>query len=311
MSEQSFYLAQGPLGLVGGYQGNSRAIKVVMGALVAILMYNAAELSVLILLTFRRYRGLYFWSLSLSTVLGLVPSGIGNLLHFFAIGPLWLALALSNIGFYFLIPGQSVVLYSRLHLVLYDQCILRLVLYAVVINTVLIGFPTTISTFGAAFVRTNDWSKSYKIIERLQVTWFCVQEFTISLLYIRETVKLLQLSPAHSTRRRRIMYELLAINVLIILMDISVLIVEFLGLYYLQVLLKCTIYSIKLKIEFAVLGKLTAIVEASRLDLADSGVNDLSDIPNRQQFTSTDPVRGVPVNRLSLDTTQRSKEIEV
>lgn len=311
MSEHSFSLAQGPLGLVSGYQGNSTAIKVIMGVLVAILLYNAAELSVLIFLTFRRYRGLYFWSLSLSTVLGLIPSGIGNVLHFFAIGPLWLALALSNVGFYFLIPGQSVVLYSRLHLVLYDQRILRLVLYAVVMNTVLIGFPTTISTFGAAFVRTNDWNEAYKIIERLQVTWFCVQEFIISLLYIRETVKLLQLSPANSNRRRRIMYELLAINVLIILMDIAVVVVEFLGLYYLQVLLKCTIYSIKLKLEFAVLGKLTAIVEASHLDIADSGVNDLSDIPNRCQFTTSDPVRGVPVNPLSLDTTQRSKEIQV
>jgi hypothetical protein len=107
------------------------------------------------------------------------------------------------------------------------------------------------------------------------------------------------------------MYELLAINVLIILMDIAVLVVEFLGLYYLQVLLKCTIYSIKLKIEFAVLGKLTAIVEASQLDLADSGVNDLSDTPNRRHFTTPDSVRGVPVNRLSLDGTQRSKNIEV
>lgn len=307
MSEHAFSVAQGPLGLVSGYQGNSIAIKVIMGVLIAILLYNAAELSVLILLTFRRYRGLYFWSLSLSTVLGLIPSGIGNILHFFTIGPLWLALALSNIGFYFLVPGQSVVLYSRLHLVLYDQVILRLVLCAVVVNTVLIGFPTTISTFGAAFVRTNDWNEAYKIIERLQVTWFCVQEFIISLLYIRETVKLLQLRSASSSHRRQIMYELLVINVIIILMDVAIVVIEFLGLYYLQVLLKCTIYSIKLKLEFAVLGKLTDIVEASHLDLTDTGVNDFSDIPNRREFTTSDPVREVPVNLLSPDTTQSQR----
>ncbi|KAJ5110829.1 hypothetical protein N7532_001364 [Penicillium argentinense] len=311
MSEHSFSQAQGPLGLVSGYQGNSTAIKVIMGVLVAILLYNAAELSVLIFLTFRRYRGLYFWSLSLSTVLGLIPSGIGNILHFFAIGPLWLALTLSNIGFYFLIPGQSVVLYSRLHLVLYDQRILRLVLYAVVMNTVLIGFPTTVSTFGAAFVRTDDWNEAYTIIERLQVTWFCVQEFIISLLYIRETVKLLQLRPANSSRRRQIMYELLVINVLIIVMDVAVVVVEFLGLYYLQVLLKCTIYSVKLKLEFAVLGKLTDIVEASHMDFIGNGVNDFPDVPNRRDFTTSDTVREIPVNLLAADTTQRSREIRV
>ena len=312
MSEHSSSVGQGPLGLVGGYQGNSTAIKITMGVLVAIVLYNAVELSVLIFLTFRRYRGLYFFSLSLSTLLGLMPSGIGNLLHFFAIGPLWLALVLSNFGFYFLVPGQSVVLYSRLHLVLYDQRILRLVLYAVVVNTVLIGVPTSVSTFGAAFVRTNGWNAAYKVIERLQVTWFCVQEFIISLLYIRETVKLLQLSPTNSSRRKQIMYQLLLINVLIILMDIAVVSVEFLGLYYIQVLLKCTIYSIKLKLEFAVLGKLSAIVEAPpHLEFTDSGVNHLSDISDQRQFTTSDPVRGRPVNPLSLDTTQRSKEIQV
>ncbi|CAG8894362.1 unnamed protein product [Penicillium egyptiacum] len=269
MSERSFSPHQGSEGFVGGYQGNSTAVKVFMGVLVALGLYNAAELTILIFLTFRRYRGLYFLSLLLSTVLGLIPSGIGNLLHFFAIGPLWLALALSNIGFYFLVPGQSVILYSRLHLVLYNQPILQFVLCAVVINTALIGVPTTVSTFGSAFLGTHGWNGAYTVIERLQVTWFCAQELLISLLYIRETVKLLRLSPANSNRRRKIMYQLVAINVIIILMDIAVVAIEFSGLYYLQVLLKCTIYSIKLKLEFAVLGKLAAIVEASHRDLID------------------------------------------
>jgi hypothetical protein len=46
--------------------------------------------------------------------------------------------------------------------------------------------------------------------------------------------------------------------------------IEFLGLYYLQVLLKSAIYSIKLKLEFAVLGKLAAIVDASHPDFISS-----------------------------------------
>ncbi|CAI7621354.1 unnamed protein product [Penicillium glandicola] len=261
MAERSS--TQGPLGLVSGYQGNSTTIKVVMGVLVAIVLYNAVELSALIFLTFRHYRGLYFWSISLSTMLGLIPSGIGNVLHFFDIGPLWLSLGLSGFGFYFMIPLQSLILYSRLHLVLYNQRILQLVLYTVIASTIVVGFPTTITTFGAAFVQSNPWNDAYKVIERLQ-------EFTISLLYIRETIKLLQLSPATTRRRRHIMYQLITVNVLIILMDIAIVSVEFIGLYYIQVLLKCTIYSIKLKLEFAVLGKLTAIVEASHRDITDS-----------------------------------------
>ncbi|KAJ6112157.1 hypothetical protein N7523_008218 [Penicillium sp. IBT 18751x] len=261
-----FPTGDGPEGLVGGYQGDSTAIKVIMGALMAIVLYNAAELILLILMTFHHYRGLYFWSLTLSTVLGLIPNGIGNILHFYNIGPLWLALAISTVGFYFLIPAQSVVLYSRLHLVLYNQKILRLVLCAIIFSTVFVAVPTTITTFGSAFVQTHPWNRAYIIVERFQVVWFCVQEFTISSLYIHETVKLLRLNPERNPRRKRIMYELIAINILIILMDVAIVSIEFLGLYYLQVLLKCTIYSIKLKFEFAVLGKLTAIVESSHSD---------------------------------------------
>lgn len=269
MPETSF-AADSPQGLIGGYQGDNIAIKVAMGVLVAIVLYNAVELSILIFLTFRRYHGLYFWSLMLSTTLGLVPSGVGNLLHFFDIGPLWLSLSLSNFGFYFLVPGQSLVLYSRLHLVLYNQQLLRFILCVIIINTILIAIPTTVTTFGSAFVRTHTWNHAYKVVERLQVTWFCVQEFLISFLYIHETIKLLQLSP-NDTRRKTIMYDLIAINVLIILMDVAIVAVEFLGLYYLQVLLKSAIYSIKLKLEFAVLGKLTEIVETSHSDFFGSG----------------------------------------
>ncbi|KAJ5287100.1 hypothetical protein N7478_002786 [Penicillium angulare] len=278
MTDISVSLGQDPEGLVGGYEGNSNAIKITMGVLVALLLYNAIELTVLIFTTFQRYHGLYFWSMMLSTILGLYPSGIGNLLHFFDIGPLWLAFLLSNIGFYFMVPAQSLILYSRLHLVLYNQRLLRFILYAIIATTILIGPPVTVTTWGSALVESPGWNAAYTIMERLQVAWFCVQEFLISSLYIWETVKILQMSTATSKRRKNIMYQLLAINVLNVGMDVAIIVVEYVGLYYLQVLLKCTIYSIKLKLEYAVLGKLTAIVEPSHLELTPSGENDLSGI---------------------------------
>jgi hypothetical protein len=297
----------GPEGLVGGYQGDSTAIKVIMGVLMGIVLYNAAELSLLIFMTFRHYRGLYFWSLVSSTILGLMPSGVGNIIHFFSIGPLWFALAISNFGFYFMVPAQSVVLYSRLHLVLYNQRILRLVLCATVFSTVFIAVPTTITTFGSAFVQTRPWNRSYIIVERLQVTWFCVQEFLISSLYIHETVKLLQLNPEQTSRRRTIMYQLIAINLFIILMDVVIVSIEFIGLYYLQVLLKSTIYSIKLKLEFAVLGKLTAIVDSSHSDYNSNGSAyqpGLTDIAQQSVGTWIEPMS---TNRLSCYRTKSSK----
>lgn len=297
-------LGDPPKGLIGGYQGDSTAVKAIMGALIGISLYNAVELTTLIFTTFHFYGGLYFWSLTLSTTLGLVPSGIANTLHYFNIGPLWLAMTLSNIGFYFLIPMQSVVLYSRLHLVLYNQLILRLALYILIVDAVVFSISITIVCYGSAFIRTPGWNASYTILERLQVTWFCVQEFILAFLYIRETIKLLHLNPTHSSRRRKIMYELLAINIGIILMDVAVIVIEFLGLYYLQVLVKCAIYSAKLKLEFAVLGKLTAIVESPHRDLDDrAGTSDLSD----RRRPASDPIRYAR-DRVSLTATNVSKE---
>ncbi|KAJ5297149.1 uncharacterized protein N7443_008042 [Penicillium atrosanguineum] len=299
----------GPEGLVGGYQGDSTAIKAIMGALMAIVLYNAAELSLLIFMTFRHYRGLYFWSLTLSTILGLIPNGIGNILHFFNIRSLWLALAVSSFGYYFLVPAQSVVLYSRLHLVLYNQKILRFVLCAIIFSTIFIAVPTTITTFGSAFVQSHPWNRAYTIVERLQVIWFCVQEFLISSLYIHETVKLLRLNPEQNPRRRTIMYELIAINILIILMDIVIVSIEFLGLYYLQVLLKSAIYSIKLKLEFAVLGKLTAIVDSSQPDDISSRSTYQPGLMNiTQQQSPGAGLEPMSTNGLSLYGTKASME---
>lgn len=56
------------------------------------------------------------------------------------------------------------------------------------------------------------------------------------------------------------MYQLFAINVIIILMDITLLGVEFANLYIVESVLKGVIYSIKLKLEFVVLGKLVQFV---------------------------------------------------
>ncbi|KAJ5390983.1 uncharacterized protein N7496_002051 [Penicillium cataractarum] len=289
MAPQPSSLTQEPNGLVGGYRGNSTAVKIIIGVLVSIVLFNAVELTVLILMTFHRYRGLYFWSLMLSATIGLIASGIGNLLHFFAIGPLSLALALSNIGFYFLVPAQSLVLYSRLHLILSNPRLLHFILCAVIFNGIVFAILVTVMSFGSAFLRTGPWNAGYTVIERLQVTWFCVQEFAISMLYIHETVKLLQLRPVTSNRRKNIMYQLLAINILIIMMDTVIVVIEFIGLYYIQVLIKDAIYSIKLKLEFAVLGKLTTIVEDGHLDLTQSDYSGCCDVQNGQSLGASDP----------------------
>ena len=64
------------------------------------------------------------------------------------------------------------------------------------------------------------------------------------------------------------MYELFTINVIIILLDIALLALEYRGLRTLERAFKSFIYSVKLKLEFAVLGKLVNLVQSSTRTLS-------------------------------------------
>jgi hypothetical protein len=83
-------------------------------------MYNSVELITMVLLTFKRYRGLYFWSLTLSSA-GITPYALGFLLKYMKVttGNLrWIGVFFLTIGWYPMITGQALVLWSRLHLLL-------------------------------------------------------------------------------------------------------------------------------------------------------------------------------------------------
>ncbi|CAL5871580.1 uncharacterized protein PFLUO_LOCUS5833 [Penicillium psychrofluorescens] len=278
-------LSQPPNGIHGGYHG-SLTIRILMIVFTSIALYNAIELFILIFLTFTHYRGLYFWTLLISVVLGVIPHAIAYLLEFFALAPLWLTLVMSTIGFYVMVPGQSMVLYSRLHLVVQSRKILRFVLGLIIVDAIILLIPTTVLTFSTAYVGTPSIIRGYNVMERLQLAWFCAQEFVISGIYIFETVKLLRLMPEKGRRRTKIMYELLAINFVIISLDVALLVVEYLGYYALQTTLKPMVYSIKLKLEFGVLGKLVALVQTHRSQPTSAEQDQYPVFVDPTQFTS-------------------------
>ena len=240
-------------------------IILIIAVLIVIALYNATELLVLILVNFNTHRGTYFWSMLLSTAAGVIPLSIGCMADYFDIGPLWLMLVIIDAGWIFMVGGQSVVLYSRLHLVSRNDQALRYLRYLIIVNTTVLVIPTTVLYFGTAYLRSKAWHKGYTIVEIIQIIGFCAQECLISAFYIVETVKILRLDPNRSKRRTLIIHQLLALNLAAILMDILLVALQFANLYYVQVVLKATVYSIKLKLEFAVLGRL--VLYCDRLPL--------------------------------------------
>lgn len=254
---------QAPEALLGSGDGNE-ALGVAVIAFMSIALFNALELAVLIPLSFRRYRSLYFWSLLVSSVLGVIPATLGPAFQFFNLTPLWLSLVLANIGFVMMVPTQSVVLYSRLHLVSQNALVLKAVKWLIIFGVIFVVIPTIILNFGTSYVpHSFGWMHGFEVVERLQITWFSAQEMFISAIYIYDTIRMIKLSPDGDKRRHKILYELVAVNILAIAMDISLLALEYLGFYFTQVIFKATVYSVKLKLEFAVLGMLVSIVHST------------------------------------------------
>lgn len=173
----------------------------------------------------------------------------------------YVGMILDTIGWVLLVSGQSVVLYSRLHLVLHNPKILRAVLWMIICNGVIWHTSVTVLLFGSTYSplqNRNGFNAVYSVIEKVQMTFFCLQEFIISGLYIWATVDILR--TAFGTKRR-FMWQLFSINVLIVIMNVALLAVEYKNYFILEQALKAVIYSIKLKLEFAVLNELVKFVQ--------------------------------------------------
>ncbi|KHN97387.1 uncharacterized protein MAM_04984 [Metarhizium album ARSEF 1941] len=224
---------------------------------ISIALYNVAELNFLIATTFKRFRGLYFWSFTCSTW-GIAFNAVGYLVR--SVFPRqhgYLHATLILVGWCAMVNGQSLVLYSRLHIVMHHPRRLRLVLAMILADGVWLSVPVVVLVYGANSGASGPFERPYSIFEKLQLTVFSVQEVIISGLYIVETTRLLRLQRGvGSSSMRRVMGHLIALNVFVVVLDVSVLSLQFTEHYDLQTAWKALVYSVKLKCEFSVLNRL-------------------------------------------------------
>lgn len=229
-----------------------------MTAFTAIALYNAIEILTLIFFVFKKYTGLYFWSL-LWTTFSVIPYQLGVWMKQNRIQPVEMVnVSLSTLGWIVMVPGQSLVLYSRLHLVTQNERLLKFILHAIIFNAVVLCIPTMVLTYGSNTPAKQNYLRPYAGFEKAQMTMFTVQELFISGVYLYEIRKILKLLKEGGTRK--LMGQLALINIIIMLMDVGLVTVEFFDFYQIQTTLKGMIYSIKLKLEFGVLSKLVKIV---------------------------------------------------
>jgi hypothetical protein len=134
-------------GVTGGLT-TTLPIAMTLSAFCGIAWYNCVELNVRILIVFKRYRGLYFWSLVLSSW-GASIMLIVLLLKFFHVWyDVYIALTIILICWYTMVTGQSLVLYSRLHLIVPDARKIRWILYMIIIDAIIFHVPATVLSYG-------------------------------------------------------------------------------------------------------------------------------------------------------------------
>lgn len=261
-------MAPSDLGISSGGLTSDPSVTIVE-CFLTVAFYNVIELNVIIYSSFPRRTGLYFWSFVVATW-GIAVYSVGFLtkdLSFIRNGFIYGTFIV--VGWICMVTGQAMVLFSRMHLLVRDKRILRTTLVCIVVNAIIGHVPTSIVLYGSNSPHPDRWLEPYAIMERIHVTLFFLQEFAISAIYIVATVRLLRdksrpSSPKASASGRRFLSHLIQINVMVVVLDITILALEYAGLYVIQTAYKGMVYSVKLKLEFSILNALVDMTRAYR-----------------------------------------------
>ncbi|KAH6959590.1 hypothetical protein BKA56DRAFT_637503 [Ilyonectria sp. MPI-CAGE-AT-0026] len=255
-----------PRGFGSGVNGDSQTSLTIVIVFLAISFYNVIELNFIIWGTFKRYAGLYFWTFLIATW-GIPLYCAGFLIKYFGSPSLgYLSCTLIVTGWVCMVTGQSMVLWSRLHLVLRNRKRLRLILWMIITDAIICHGAIIPMVYGSFSSSPEMWQKPYSIMEKIQVTIFFLQEIILSSFYIIETVKLMRLerSIGNTKSSQRLMKHLVLVNVLIILLDVTILGLEYANQYEYQTSYKSFVYSTKLKLEFTILNRLVEMTSGSK-----------------------------------------------
>ena len=241
-------------------------------ALMGIAFYLIIEVNVTVFRFFKKRAGLYFWSILIASW-GTCLHTISFIIQWWVPGSSWvLCAALGEFGWSFMVTAQSLVLYSRLHLVIRNHNILRGVLIMIITTSIAVEVPNWVTSWFAYDTKLNVtelWTPRDNIMLRISQLVLFLQEATLSVLYIWGTVKIL--APNDRIDVRRIKWDLVAINSFIIATDLVNVILTYADEHYAKEPIQNFSYAFKLRTEFVILNQLMAVTSQSRASHYNSG----------------------------------------
>ncbi|KAJ5086695.1 hypothetical protein NUU61_008002 [Penicillium alfredii] len=264
--------------------------------LVSISWYNALELIVVCFSTFKRYGGCYFWCLLVASI-SIIPFSLGYFMVLYNVLEHNLfPISMELVAWIGMVTGQSLVLWSRLHLVVQNHTVLRATLVMIIVNTIIFHVPAAVLELGSHSNKSALFTPGFNIFERIQLIAFSIQEIVLSLIYSWEAVRMLNLRPRGHYKSTLI--QLLIVNLAMICMDAAIIGVQYSGYFDIHVTLKAMAYSVKLKLEYAILGKLVHFTE---VNCGSSTPTDLSDFVDLS-FHPAQPPDSESQARIACDT---------
>ncbi|KAK5651366.1 hypothetical protein OQA88_12599 [Cercophora sp. LCS_1] len=268
----------------------------------SISFYNFIELNLIIYSTFKRRSGLYFWSFIISTW-GVAIWSLGWLMKTTGVtahipNHYLLYMTFIEVGFVFMVTGQGFVLYSRLHIMVHSHRKLRLCLTMVIVDGIICHVPIAVLAYGSNSPNPGPFLVPYAAYMKVQVTIFFIQELILSAIYIHETLKMMR-----NERRvgitvgkgssRKLMKHLILVNLVVIVLDVTILALEYNGFYSIQTAYKGMVYSVKLKMEFSILNRLVEMVGGPA---SSGGTRGLPSVTNRSRIDAMDRSRAIPMD---------------
>ncbi|PYI36010.1 hypothetical protein BP00DRAFT_329112, partial [Aspergillus indologenus CBS 114.80] len=227
-----------------------------LACFVAVAAFGSLELLLLIFDFFKRRRGLYFWSLLLST--------LATLIFTIVITLLWFAVPQARFGLVFVIVicyptlnvGNTLVIYSRLHLVTSGRKI-RWLFWMIVISSVVFLLPQAIIVTISASPDGEHVRDLYRVFEKLSVTATCVREMIVGGVFVWATARNLKpLIVIKGREGRKMVIYLIIATTMMVVTDIIIVVVVLCGQLYIISALTAFFSVLKLKLEFFSLGKL-------------------------------------------------------
>ena len=226
-----------------------------------VALWMVIDLTFQIHVTFKRYRGAYYWSMN-CTVFGIACHAISFItkLFFHLSTPAQLGTTVvAKLGWVMNTTGFSFVLWSRMNLVVQNPMVLTCALTAIIVDGFLFHTPVVVFSFGMSTPDYAFWFDKMQIVERIQVVGFLLQELALSTVYTWTAAELLR----HRATQvhRNLFIALLFAQVFTFLADLAMVVLDYVDMFTLKASLHPFIFAIKLKIEFIVLNQLTCLVQ--------------------------------------------------